>query len=87
MAGAFFAPFLYGLYYKGTSWIACEFMSFDMLRNPGVLHVKLGILRSPISAGAFCMILGPILVPLISLIIPKRDVGLCRTLSPVMGRR
>jgi len=81
MAGAFLAPFLYGLYYKGTSRIACwinilfscVFMTVDMLSNLGVLHVNLGILQSPINAGAFCMILGLILVPLISLITPKPD--------------
>ena len=81
MAGAFLAPFLYGLYWKRTSRIACwinilfsvVFMTIDMLSNLGVLPVSLGLLQSPINAGAFCMIAGLIFVPLISLITPKPD--------------
>ena len=81
MAGAFLAPFLYGLYWKGTSRIACwinilfscVFMTIDMLSNLGVLKVNLGLLQSPINAGAFCMILGLVLVPLISMFTPKPD--------------
>lgn len=81
MAGAFLAPFLYGLYWKRTSRIACwinilfscAFMTVDMLSNLGVLHVNLGLLQSPINAGAFCMLLGLVLVPLLSLITPKPD--------------
>ena len=81
MAGAFLAPFLYGLYWKKTSrtacWInilfSCVFMTIDMLSNLGVLKVNLGLLQSPINAGAFCMLLGLVIVPLISLITPKPD--------------
>ncbi len=81
MAGAFLAPFLYGLYWKGTSrlacWInilfSCVFMTVDMLSNLGVLSVNLGLLQSPINAGAFCMIFGLILVPLLSMITPKPE--------------
>ena len=81
MAGAFLAPFLYGLYWKRTSRIACwinilfscAFMTVDMLSNLGILHVQLGLLQSPINAGAFCMLLGLVLVPLLSLITPKPD--------------
>ena len=81
MAGAFLAPFLYGLYWKGTTRIACwinilfscVFMTIDMLSNLGVLSVNLGLLQSPINAGAFCMLLGLVLVPLISLVTPKPD--------------
>ncbi len=81
MAGAFLAPFLYGLYWKKTSRIACwinilfscVFMTVDMLSNLGVISVNLGLLQSPINAGAFCMIVGLILVPLISLVTPKPD--------------
>ena len=81
MAGAFLAPFLYGLYWKGTSKIACwinilfscVFMTIDMLSNLGVLNVQLGLLQSPINAGAFCMIFGLVIVPLISLVTPKPD--------------
>ena len=48
-------------------------MTVDMLSNLGLVSVKLGILQSPINAGAFCMIIGLILVPLLSLITPKPD--------------
>ena len=81
MAGAFLAPFLCGLYWKGTTraacWInilfSCVFMTVDMLSNLGVLKVSLGLLQSPINAGAFCMLLGLVMVPLISLVTPKPD--------------
>ena len=81
MAGAFLAPFLYGLYWKGTSrfacWVnilfSCVFMTIDMLSNLGILQVNLGLLQSPINAGAFCMLLGLVLVPLLSLVSPKPD--------------
>ena len=48
-------------------------MTVDMLSNLGVLSVNLGLLQSPINAGAFCMLLGLVLVPLISLVTPKPD--------------
>ncbi len=76
MAGAFLAPFLYGLYWKRTTKTACwvsmlfstVFMIIDMLANLKVLNLSLGFLQSPINAGAFCMIAGLILVPLVSLV-------------------
>ena len=76
MAGAFLAPFLYGLYWKRTTKASCwavmlfssVFMVVDMLANLKVLNLSLGFLQSPINAGAFCMIAGLILVPVISLI-------------------
>ena len=81
MAGAFLAPFLYGLYWKRTSTASCWvsilfstiFMTVDMLVNLKVLSLDLGILASPINAGAFCMIAGLILVPLVSLVTPSPD--------------
>ncbi len=81
MAGAFLAPFLYGLYWKRTTKNACWasmlfstiFMIIDMLANLKVLNISLGILQSPINAGAFCMIAGLVLVPLVSLISKAPD--------------
>ena len=85
MAGAFLAPFLYGLYWKKTSraavWTSMLFsaiyMTLDMLSNLKVLTLPTWllpqILQSPINAGAFCMIAGLVLVPLISLVTPKPD--------------
>ena len=76
MAGAFLAPFLYGLYWKGATKNGCWasmlfssiFMIIDMLANLKVLNISLGFLQSPINAGAFCMIAGLVIVPLVSLI-------------------
>ncbi len=84
MAGAFLAPFLYGLYWKRTTKISCWvsilfssiFMTVDMLSNLGVIQVNLGLLQSPINAGAFCMIAGLLIVPLVSLITPRPDSGI-----------
>ena len=81
MAGAFLAPFLYGLYWKRTSKISClvsilfsvVFMTIDMLSNLGVISVNLGLLQSPINAGAFCMLAGLLIVPVISMITPRPD--------------
>ena len=85
MAGAFLAPFMYGLYWKRATAASCwasmifssVFMIIDMLTNLKVFDLNLGLLQSPINAGAFCMIAGLILVPLISLLTPapkKADV-------------
>jgi len=76
MAGAFLAPFLYGLYWKRATARGCWasmlfssiFMIIDMLGNLKVINVNLGFLQSPINAGAFCMIAGLVIVPLVSLI-------------------
>ena len=75
MAGAFLAPFLYGLYWKRTTKAGCwasmlfssVFMIIDMILNLKGIQA-LGFLQSPINAGAFCMIAGLIIVPLVSLI-------------------
>ncbi len=81
MAGAFLAPFLYGLYWKRTTKVSCWvsilfssiFMTVDMLSNLGVMQVNLGLLQSPINAGAFCMLAGLVLVPLISVMTKAPD--------------
>ena len=72
LAGAFLAPFLYGLYWKRTTSAAC-WTSF--LFSVGVMLADIlapsafpAILRSPINAGAFCMLAGLILVPVVSLL-------------------
>ncbi len=84
MAGAFLAPFLYGLYWKRATAASCwvsmlfssVFMTLDMLVNLKVINISLGFLQSPINAGAFCMIAGLVLVPLISLITKAPDKAL-----------
>ena len=77
LAGAFLAPFLYGLYWKKTSkaacWVSFIFSTVVMLANMFARESFPKLLQSPINAGAFCMIAGLILVPLVSLITPKPD--------------
>ena len=78
LAGAFLAPFLYGLYWKRTSKIACwcsfGFSTVFMLAVISPLKTMLpALLQSPINAGAFCMIAGLIIVPVVSLFTPKPD--------------
>ena len=70
LAGAFLAPFLYGLYWKGVSkaavWTNIIFSTVVMLANMICKDIFPAILKSPINAGAFCMLAGLIIVPLIS---------------------
>ena len=77
LAGAFLAPFLYGLYWKGASrigvWCSFIFSTVVMLANMFVRSSFPTLLQSPINAGAFCMIAGLIIVPVVSLFTPKPD--------------
>ena len=77
LAGAFLAPFLYGLYWKGASrvsvWCSFIFSTVVMLANMLVRGSFPALLQSPINAGAFCMIAGLIIVPLVSAFTPKPD--------------
>ncbi|MBQ9347709.1 MAG: sodium:solute symporter family protein [Oscillibacter sp.] len=77
LAGAFLAPFLYGLYWKRTSraacWVSFAFSTVVMLANIFVRSSFPVMLQSPINAGAFCMIAGLLLVPVVSLFTPAPD--------------
>ena len=77
LAGAFLAPFLYGLYWKGATkaacWVSFLFSTVVMLANIFLGSHFPPMLQSPINAGAFCMVAGLILVPLVSLFTPKPD--------------
>ncbi|MBO4889093.1 MAG: sodium:solute symporter family protein [Firmicutes bacterium] len=77
LAGAFLAPFLYGLYFKGATkasvWVSFIFSSVVMILNMLVRSSFPKLLQSPINAGAFCMIIGLVLVPLVSLFTRKPD--------------
>jgi SSS family solute:Na+ symporter len=77
LAGAFLAPFLYGLYWKGASrisvWVSFIFSTVVMLANMLVRSSFPTLLQSPINAGAFCMIAGLIIIPVVSLFTPKPD--------------
>lgn len=81
LAGAFLAPFLYGLYWKRTSkasvWVSfiagvavmagCMYCTFT-----GKVFIC-PFLSSPINAGVLAMLLGLVLVPLVSLFTSPRD--------------
>lgn len=70
LAGAFLAPFLYGLYWKGVTK-AAVWASFACGVLLTVLNLFFHFIASPINAGAIAMIAGMILVPAVSLITPK----------------
>ena len=77
LAGAFLAPFLYGLYWKGATKVACWasflFSVAVMLANIAVPHLFPAVLQSSINAGAFCMVAGLVIVPVVSLFTRKPD--------------
>ncbi len=71
LAGAFLAPFLYGLFWKRTTkaavWVSFSFSVVVMLANMLCKSVFPPILQSSINAGVLCMFAGLILVPIVSL--------------------
>ena len=75
LAGAFLAPFLYGLYWKRTTkaavWVNIVFSTVFMILNMLIKSAFPTILQSPINAGAFCMLAGLIIVPVVSLLTKK----------------
>ena len=80
LAGAFLAPFLYGLYWKRVSvasvWVSFGFSTVVMLANMFAKNLFPTILQSPINAGVFCMLAGLVLVPIVSLVSkpPKKEI-------------
>lgn len=72
LAGAFLAPFLYGLYWKRVSkasvWVSFIFSTVVMLANIVWKDAFPAILKSPINAGVFCMLAGMVIVPVVSLL-------------------
>ncbi len=70
LAGAFLAPFLYGLYWKrataASCWVSFLFSTVVMILNIFFRGSFPKVLQSPINAGAFCMIAGLIIVPIVS---------------------
>ncbi len=78
LAGAFLAPFLYGLYWKRTTkaacWVSFVFSTAFMLAVISPVKGSLpALLQSPINAGAFCMIVGLAVVPVVSLFTKAPD--------------
>ncbi len=91
LAGAFLAPFLYGLYWKRTTKAACWcsflFSVAVMLANIFAGSRFPELLRSPINAGAFCMIAGLIIVPVVSLFTARPDRMLVESAFSCYDRR
>ncbi len=73
LAGAFLAPFLYGLYIKKISR-AAVWTSFIVGVGLTVSNMFLNFISSPINAGAIAMVLGLILVPIVSIFTKKPDI-------------
>lgn len=72
LAGAFLAPFLYGLYWKGVTR-AGVWAGFFTGVGLTVANMFLGFIESPINAGAAAMAAGLVVVPVVSLLTPKPD--------------
>ena len=80
LAGAFLAPFLYGLYWKKATkagcWASFLFSVVVMVTNMLCPQIFPTVLQSSINAGAFCMLAGLVIVPVVSLFTPKPDAKL-----------
>ncbi len=89
LAGAFLAPFLYGLYWKGVTktsaavcfvW-GCSVAALQLIVTLGGVDVAgwgavLGyIFKSSINSGVVAMVGGLAIVPLISMVTKKQDEG------------
>ncbi|MBR1864808.1 MAG: sodium/solute symporter [Ruminococcus sp.] len=87
LAGAFLAPFMYGLYWKGVTK-AAVLASFIcgvgitvvhmLIFTFGLVEVKTTVwhglnLASPVNAGAFAILFGLIVVPIVSLVTKSKD--------------
>lgn len=84
LAGAFLAPFLYGLYWKKTTKAACM-INFIFATTVMIIYMvlKLGFpsalaslpafWQSPINLGALLMMFSLVLVPVLSLVTPKPE--------------
>lgn len=81
IAGAFLAPFLYGLYWKKTTFAACwtcfvwgtGIMTLNFISNTWGLFKFPSVMQSPINCGAVAMVGGLIIVPIVSLFTKKPD--------------
>ena len=79
LAGAFLAPFLYGLYWKRTTTVSvwCSFLlsTVVMILNMIAKPLFPPLLQSPINAGVVCMLAGLVIVPVVSLVSkpPKQE--------------
>ena len=92
LAGAFLAPFLYGLYWKGVTK-AAVWASFTCGVGLTVANMFLKFIESPINAGAIAMVAGLIIVPIVSVFTPKMkteqvdDIFACLEETVVVRRK
>jgi len=75
LAGAFLAPFLYGLYWKKATklsvWVSFIFGAGIMILNMVARTSFPLILQSPINCGVIAMLGGLVIVPVVSWLTPK----------------
>lgn len=80
LAGAFLAPFLFGLYWKKTTkasvWVSFIFGAGIMVLNMLFRTSFPAILQSPINSGVIAMLAGLVIVPVVSLFTRKPDAQL-----------
>ena len=69
LAGAFLAPFMYGLYWKGVTK-AAVWASFICGVGITLANMIFPFMSSPINAGALAMVAGLIIVPIVSFLSP-----------------
>ncbi len=77
LAGAFLAPFLYGLYSKKTTktsvWASFIFGAGIMVLNMFIRPMFPEIIQSPINCGVIAMVGGLIIVPIVNIVSKKPD--------------
>ena len=80
LAGAFLAPFLFGLYWKKTTkasvWVSFIFGAGLMIANMVFRASFPAVLQSPVNCGAVAMLGGLVLVPVVSLFTKKQDANI-----------
>ncbi len=80
LAGAFLAPFMYGLYWKKTTkaavWASFIFGTGIMMLNMFMRGSFPVILQSPINCGVVAMLGSLVIVPIVSIITKKPDKAL-----------
>ncbi|MCM1272397.1 MAG: sodium:solute symporter [Clostridium sp.] len=77
LAGSFLAPFIYSLYWKKVTKLS---VIVNFIFGSGIMIANMLVrtsfpvnLQSPINCGAFAMLAGLVIVPVVSLITPKPD--------------
>ena len=85
LAGAFLAPFMYGLYLKRATkaavWTSFATGCGVMLLNLFCPQIFPEFFKSPINAGVLAMVIGLVLVPIISFITPKPNIDIDKIFS------